>query len=231
MARAGRSKAASKMSYFAKAGTFSVSNPPHSPGRRSDRGFSGPIVSIIPKDVQHKKRSNSGGGAEPTSPKISCMGQIKDKTKKKKKNKKKKEKGEEKQTEKPSRRLCSSCFKGLFRRRVRPGGVPHEKEVEEKMEMKRVPKLASAAPAPRLGQLRRYQSGRETLAGFDWRRTMGQNYGDEGEEEDEDDDVFIPHSAPILVGGGAVALEPKKEVNLWRRRDMPPPLPLQIQKK
>ncbi|KAL0907895.1 hypothetical protein M5K25_022346 [Dendrobium thyrsiflorum] len=229
MARAGRSKAASKMSYFAKAGTFSVSNPSHSPGRRSDRGFSGPIVSIIPKDAQHKKRSNSGGGAEPTSPKISCMGQIKDK--KKKKKKKKNEKGEEKQTEKPRSRLCSSCFKGLFRRRVRPGGVPPEKEVEEKMERKKVPNVASTVPAPRLGQLRRYQSGRETLAGFDWRKTMGENYGDEGEEEEEDDDdCFIPHSAPILVGGGAVALEPKKEVNLWRRRDMPPPLPLQIQK-
>lgn len=212
------------MSYFSKAATFSVSNPSYSPGRRSDKGFSGPIVSIIPKDAQHKKRTNSGRGGEPTSPKISCMGQIKNKKKKKVSAAERKK---EKETKKPTRRkrLFCSCFNGLFRRKVRPGGEPPEKEVEERMETKRFPAVASAA-APRLGQIRRYQSGRETLAGFDWRKAMEEKYG----EDEVEDETFIPHSAPILVGGGAVALEPKKEVNLWRRRDMHPPIPLQIER-
>ncbi|XP_020573764.1 uncharacterized protein At1g76070-like [Phalaenopsis equestris] len=220
MARAAKSKAASTMSHFSKAATFSVSQPSHSPGRRSDKGFSGPIVSIIPKDARHKKRNSSGRGGEPSSPKISCMGQIKKKKKKSSASEWKKER----EIEKPRRRIFCFCFKGLFRRKVRPGGEPYGKEVEEKMEKQRLPEVRSSA-APRLGQMRRYQSGRETLADFDWRKTMG-----EKEEEEEEEDVFIPHSAPILVGGGAVALEPKKEVNLWRRRDMNPPLPLQIEK-
>lgn len=228
MARGARSRSESTMSYFSKAATFSVSNPSYSPGRRSDKGFSGPIVSIIPKDAQHKKRSSSGRGVEPTSPKISCMGQIKNKKKIKiKKKVSAAERKKKKKTEKPRRRrrLFCSCFKGLFRRKVRPGEDPPEKKVEERRETKRLPALAPAA-APRLGQIRRYQSGRDTLAGFDWRKSMEEKYA----EEEVEDEAFIPHSAPILVGGGAVALEPKKEVNLWRRRDMPPPIPLQIRK-
>ena len=46
--------------------------------------------------------------------------------------------------------------------------------------------------------------------------------------EFDEDEGFVAHSAPLTLGGGVVASEPRKEVNLWRRRPMAPPSPLQL---
>lgn len=43
------------------------------------------------------------------------------------------------------------------------------------------------------------------------------------------EEPIIPFSAPITVGGGGgLALQPKKEINLWKRRTMNPPRPLRL---
>src|SRR4051812_30331770 len=81
---------------FLKAITVTFQNAPFSPGRdhkfRSDnntnrwgaktnsgKGFSGPMVTMIPYEARRKPRDGTGVSVtqEPTSPKISCMGQIK----------------------------------------------------------------------------------------------------------------------------------------------------------
>ncbi|KAG5542489.1 hypothetical protein RHGRI_022136 [Rhododendron griersonianum] len=60
-------------------------------------------------------------------------------------------------------------------------------------------------------------------------------YFSDEESEGEEEEVIIPFSAPIILvgdggggGGGGVALEPKKEINLWKRRTMPQSRPTQV---
>uniref|UniRef100_A0A5B7BNF0 Uncharacterized protein n=1 Tax=Davidia involucrata TaxID=16924 RepID=A0A5B7BNF0_DAVIN len=48
------------------------------------RGFFDPIISIIPAEARRKPKNSSFEAQEPTSPKVSCMGQIKRKMKIKK---------------------------------------------------------------------------------------------------------------------------------------------------
>jgi hypothetical protein len=54
-------------------------------------------------------------------------------------------------------------------------------------------------------------------------------YSDEerGESDEEEEEFMIPFSAPMMIGGG-VPLQPRKEINLWKRRTMAPPRPLQL---
>ncbi|KAF9602558.1 hypothetical protein IFM89_029857 [Coptis chinensis] len=73
--------------------------------------------------------------------------------------------------------------------------------------------------------MNQFTSGRDALDDFDWK------YYSEREDSDEEDEVFIAHSTPILIGSGdvgRVALEPRKDINLWKRRTMDPPKPLQL---
>lgn len=75
-----------------------------------------------------------------------------------------------------------------------------------------------------LGQMKRFTSGRAAFQDFDWREEERTTSRD----SDEDDDGFVAHSAPLVLGGGVVASEPRKEVNLWRRRPIVPPPQLQL---
>jgi len=87
-----------------------------------------------------------------------------------------------------------------------------------------------AAPAPAgLGQMKRFASGRAAFQDFDWRQEDDgrRSFGGSDGEFDEDEG-FVAHSAPLTLGGGVVASEPRKEVNLWRRRPMAPPTPLRL---
>ena len=81
---------------------------------------------------------------------------------------------------------------------------------------------------PPVEQLRKFTSGRDWLADFDWRKV----HDDSEVDDDDEDEVIVPHSAPILIGGGGgVAPEPKKEVNIWKRRTLNPPMRLQVKVK
>ncbi|KAJ6405972.1 hypothetical protein OIU84_013856 [Salix udensis] len=142
---------------------------------------------------------------EPTSPKISCMGQIKHKKK-----------------------MNKATYKRV--------SVPQE--AKPASQTQRQPAIPDRAPS--LSHMKRFASGRDTLASFDWTAHQiapvepdGRDcYSDEErrdsfEDQEDIEEVIIPFSAPMVLGGGGDLL-PRKEVNLWKRRTMDPPKPLQL---
>ncbi|KAG6388482.1 hypothetical protein SASPL_149910 [Salvia splendens] len=189
----------------------SFQNPAFSPGRA--KGFSGPM---IPAEARGKSKNFET--QEPTSPKISCMGQIKHKKKMCKKQ--------------------TSLPRG-FKPAVNPGPERVDKAQSSGSGLMKMfsgrrksdasidkPPLAERAPS--LSQMRRFASSRDTFAGFDWK--AAQITPDSGEDSDgEDGGAGIPFSAPMLMAGaGGFVLEPRKEINLWKRRTMAQPKPIQV---
>ncbi|KAF9683187.1 hypothetical protein SADUNF_Sadunf05G0186400 [Salix dunnii] len=194
-----------------------------------------PVRSLIPVAVRRRqKNENFETQEEPTSPKVSCIGQIK--------HKKMPNKGQIKrvswlpqetksvpQQTPPQVKNHASKLKRLFtgsnagRRSDVSGGDK--------------PKLPEKTPS--LSQMKRFASGRDTLASFDWTAHQiapvefdhSDYYSDEEGvdrfEEEEHEEVIIPFSAPMTVGGG-VDLLPRKEINLWKKRTINPPSPLQL---
>ncbi|MCI72429.1 syringolide-induced protein 14-1-1, partial [Trifolium medium] len=76
---------------------------------------------------------------------------------------------------------------------------------------------------------------------FDWKAVIEPEEIDQRDcfTDGEEDEILIPFSAPILVGGGAadttssnvaanLKFKPRNEINLWKRRTMAPPRPLQL---
>ncbi|CAN0847917.1 Uncharacterized protein At1g76070 [Linum grandiflorum] len=93
--------------------------------------------------------------------------------------------------------------------------------------------------------MRRFASGHrpDGFGNFDWTAQIApiesdcRDYSDGEEEEeeeerggysdDDDDTVIAPFSTRIADVEG-MSLKPRKEVNLWKRRTMDPPRPLQL---
>ncbi|KAL4281333.1 hypothetical protein GQ457_03G037860 [Hibiscus cannabinus] len=190
--------------------SVSFQNRPFSPGKH--KGFSGPMIPAESETLETQ---------EPTSPKVSCMGQIK--------HKKSIKKGKPKATNPVSESSSSGEVKKQASkfRRIFSMGKPAKK-----------PEHAPEAPC--LGQMKRFASGREAFASFDWTTQIApveadhrrDYYSDDdaeerGDSDFEEEDVIIPFSAPITVGGG-VPLQPRKEINIWKRRTMNPPRPLHL---
>ncbi|KAI3960672.1 hypothetical protein MKX01_003846 [Papaver californicum] len=213
-------------------------NPPFSPGRENNnklkshvnKGFSG---QLIPDEARRKSSSNErsfDSTQEPTSPKVSCMGQIK--LKKKVYNSKSPNKEEQDHQKKKKKRIIKSKEKPskTSEQVVLPAPTSsknskedNHKKFDSLVSSNKKPSLAHTKAAPSLDQMKRFASGRESLANFDWRDFDG------GDGQEEEDEVFIAHSAPLMMGGGGrVDMEPKKEINLWKRRTATPPKPLQI---
>ncbi|KAL4335537.1 hypothetical protein GQ457_07G027320 [Hibiscus cannabinus] len=233
------------LKYLPKAASsvsVSFQNHPFSPGKHkgfAGKGFSGPIISMIPAEARRKSKAETFETQEPTSPKVSCMGQIKHKKSIKKGKRvsppKPKASSSNPVSESPSAgevKKHASKFKRFFSMTKPPKKPEH------------APKLADRAPS--LGQMRRFASGRDAFASFDWTTQIApveadhrrDYYSDDDEErrdsDFEEEDVIIPFSAPITVGGGGggggggVTLQPRKEINIWKRRTMNPPRPLQL---
>ncbi|XP_059636645.1 uncharacterized protein At1g76070 [Cornus florida] len=209
------------------------------------RGFSGPIISMIPMEARRKSKNSSFEAQEPTSPKISCMGQIKHKHKQRHSNNNNNVKKTKKivslpkdfktvssQPEVKKKLSSSSTIRNIF------GGVKSRRKSDHSADHHKPPAVPDRAPG--LSQMRRFASSRDTFANFDWtapqvapvdsdHRNYYSSDEDRGESDGEEEEVVIPFSAPILVGGGGrVALEPRKEINLWKRRTMAKPRPLQV---
>ncbi|KAK9271189.1 hypothetical protein L1049_026779 [Liquidambar formosana] len=227
------------------ASAVTFQNPPFSPGREkrldnasklrayAGRGFSGPIM--IPVEARRKSKNESFDTQEPTSPKVSCMGQIKHKKKIHKSKRASPPKNvikpvsssKEVKKQKPKElKKQTSTIRNLFRS-TKPGR-------KSDATADRPPLVPDRAPS--LSQMKRFASGRESFASFDWTAQIApvdsdhrDYYSDEEREEsDGEEEAKIPFSAPMMLGGGEVALEPRKEVNLWKRRTMAPPRPLQL---
>ncbi|XP_022769269.1 uncharacterized protein At1g76070 [Durio zibethinus] len=225
----------------ASAISVTFQNPPFSPGRdkRPDnhtgkhkgyagKGFSGPIISIIPREARRKSKTETFETQEPTSPKVSCMGQIK--------HKKSIKKAKRVSPPKVSKPVSESSSSGEVKkhasklRRIFSMAKPAKKSVASSN------KTELPDRAPSLGQMKRFASGRNAFASFDWMSQIApmdadqRDYYSDEERVDsdfEEEEVIIPFSAPMTVGGG-VPLQPRKEINLWKRRTMNPPRPLRL---
>ncbi|MCD7457139.1 hypothetical protein HAX54_034327 [Datura stramonium] len=224
----------------AAASAVTFQNHPFSPGREkrfhhhNHKGFSGPIISIIPAEARSRK-SNNETNQEPTSPKVSCIGQIKQRKKQKNKIIKTPVVILEKI---PSKKKSSrSNFRNLFQRGRKSDADHDDVSLSSSHDVQN--------RAPCLSHMKRFASGREgNLSNFDWKNVQitpedhRKYYSDDDredycDEDDEQEEVVIPFSAPILVGRDNrpnFPLEPKKEINLWKRRTMTQPNPLQLKK-
>lgn len=244
-----------------KAAMTFQNNLPFSPGRDHKRSknaskwlkqHGGLTVSIIPDEARRKSK---GGGSnnnidyqEPTSPKVSCMGQIKHK-----KKQIKKAKAVNKSMSMPIKEAPvikrevevvvdeTSTFRRMFLGGRKSDAAAATTTTSYNNNKKKGIKTPSSLPdkPPRLSEMKRFASGRDSLTDFDWKAKemdyFCDHYNESDAEEDEDEEeVIIPFSAPILlvggdsVNGGTVPLKPRKEINLWKRRTMAPPRPLQL---
>ncbi|XP_058780813.1 uncharacterized protein At1g76070-like [Vicia villosa] len=195
---------------------FSPSKDHKSKPRGGVKGFSGPIITNKPKNIANDNE-------EPSSPKISCMGQIKHK--KKQQNKKTKDIVEVKKR--------VTTFQKVFHVGKTKSDGRRKSDARVTLEER------TRTTTHHVSQMKRFASGRGAFDNFDWKAQVGAEeiddyYSDEEriESDDEDEKFMIPFSAPLLLGGGGdligLDLKPRKEINLWKRRTMAPPRPLQL---
>ncbi|KAK4354768.1 hypothetical protein RND71_026962 [Anisodus tanguticus] len=197
------------------------------------KGFAGPIIPVIPVH-------QSGRKSEPSSPKISCIGQIKHNKKLNRISSSKRTSTVNNQQKNVTKKSMSS-FGNMFGGKSKLISGRKSDVAAENV----IYKLPDRAPC--LSQMQRFVSGREPLTNFDWRSIQitpdnhrkyytddDRGYSDDEDEEEDDDDeekeLNVTFSAPILVGRGStnICLEPRKEINLWKRRTMNQPSPLQL---
>ncbi|KAI4316990.1 hypothetical protein L6164_024907 [Bauhinia variegata] len=227
----------------AAAMTVTFQNLPFSPGRDHNRTENatrwlqppgGKGLSMIPPEARRKFKDGSIDSQEPTSPKVSCMGQIKHKKKQMKKYKKSMSLPKEvkpipnassiPREEKKNTSTFRKIYHGTKPGKKSDASVDHDKEG--------VPDNGRVQPPP-MNQMKRFASGRNTFANFDWKAQPvtpeEMNHRDHYSDEEEEEEIIIPFSAPIGAGGGtSLSLQPKKEINLWKRRTMEPPRPLHL---
>ncbi|KAL9225746.1 hypothetical protein vseg_001636 [Gypsophila vaccaria] len=217
------------LKFLPKAASVVVSfqNPPFSPGRsHAYKGYSGPInFANLPDEARRKPKNNNGAyeSQEPTSPKISCMGQIKCKHKSSKKSSNNKHNNNHDVIAKKNSTSSSiSKFFGTKRSSSLSKGLHGNKRDAI---TPNVENSSKGIMKPSLGQMRKFASGREsnnTLGNFDWtaqiapimdhdirecfsdeeRRGKRDGYEDEDEDGDDEKEVIIAYSAPMLLGGG-----------------------------
>ncbi|KAG2313410.1 hypothetical protein Bca52824_024967 [Brassica carinata] len=232
-----------------KAMSFGHRVPPFSPDLHHNHNttsssnnkpfFSGPMV-LVPNAARVRRNKSDAVWDEPTSPKVSCIGQIKlvkSKRSSPKKNTKESSSSLTKEDDDKGRRL--SKLKRLFSFSSSSAGgntsvKPHPTTVAEHPVT-----VVSSEAAPSLGQMKKFASSRDALGRFDWevekkheeeespadhrrgyfsddeRRSGGYMRDD---KEEEEDDIIIPLSMKPI----------KQEVNLWKRRTMDPPKPLRL---
>jgi hypothetical protein len=213
-----RSKKSNFLTFLANSTSFSNPAPPMKHAQYHNKGFSGPILHLIPDEARRKEKTDTPFGTqEPTSPIVSCIGQIKKKAKKNKLPRAKsiKKRVPLKLERKPRSGNNISLVQRMFGRK--PPIPRHRLEVSRSDNM-----LASTSKAPRIDHMKRFKSGRGSLRDFDWTEIKREI---KGIDSKEDDDLSVYYTAPLVFGGPP---EPRKEVNLWKRRTIGAPVPLKL---
>ncbi|GKV45117.1 hypothetical protein SLEP1_g52237 [Rubroshorea leprosula] len=129
--------------------------PPRSPTYSPARKVS-PAVSLVPKEARTKSKNDSFQTQEPTSPKISCMGQIKGLKRKQKKMMNKPPPPEPTTSHEKGKRkplLGLKFFKG--------------KKQDDKVSAYEYKPSVKAGMEPSFRDIKRFASGRGVLSGFD----------------------------------------------------------------
>ncbi|KAL1193172.1 hypothetical protein V5N11_004143 [Cardamine amara subsp. amara] len=198
----------------------------HRTSSTANRGlfFSSPLVSTTARVKRRTK--NHVVFAEPTSPKVSCMGQIK----------LAKPTCPEKKNKAPPKNLITTSSlpssliknedKGSFsklKRLFSTGRNPSRKSNSTASEHPTV--TVEAVAAPSLDKMKKFESSREALGGYDWKLEESESDHRRGKYSD-DEDVTIPYSVIIPLSqseGLNLCPKPKSEVNLWNRRTMDRP--------
>uniref|UniRef100_A0A1J3EGZ5 Syringolide-induced protein 14-1-1 n=1 Tax=Noccaea caerulescens TaxID=107243 RepID=A0A1J3EGZ5_NOCCA len=246
-----------------KAMSFGHHVPPFSPGRdlhhhhntTNKAFFSGPMVPLVPNAARVRRAKSDAVWDEPTSPKVSCIGQIK--LVKSKRCSPKKNKAPPSLIPKISKTSSSlakddekgrgvSKIKRFFSFSAAGGGgntsrKSHSSGAGAVADEHPVGVVSAAVPS--LGQMKKFASSRDALGGFDWTVELKQDeeespadhcrgyYSDDEKKRgssyfrDDDDDE---EDDIIIPFSAPLSLKPKTEVNLWKRRTMDPPKPLHL---
>lgn len=199
-------------------------SPPISP-RKPPVGFSGRPTggSVIPRDARRRLKNGSFDAREPASPIVSCVGQVK---------KKKKAtamtarapppKAVPDQPKEAKKKDPHMMILRLFMGKKLQGGKTHRDDDGVRG------RGDNEKSVPSLGHLKQFSSSRGVLANFDWMAHCGtavapDNFLENGYEEGtigekEREEISSAIEAGSRVNGEGIALQPRKEINLWKRR-------------
>ncbi|KAH9323986.1 hypothetical protein KI387_043927 [Taxus chinensis] len=177
-------------------------------------------ISIIPKEAMETKKDYGFEPREPTSPKVSCIGQVKKKKQaceERHRRRKDQDRDQDRVRDRPplpSRPvdLKLSKLKRFFSGKKLAEPVFCESPETEKTEI------------PNLGEMKRFTSGRESDALANVYRESRKLAERCGDTNDAKVSPLVFYSGPLLND-----LRPKSEVNLWKRRSMAPPVALNLQ--
>ncbi|KAL6522093.1 hypothetical protein OROMI_031970 [Orobanche minor] len=166
--------------------------------------LSGPIVSMIPAEA--RRISKNFENQEPTSPKVSCMGQIKHKKASLPKELKPVSVSKPDKTNKigptsPNPDMTTKTKKHSGTKKIFGAGRKSDALIDRA-------KAPTRGAAPSLSQIRKFASSRNTFVNFDWTAAqiapaVDREYYSDGERaySDGEEVVIVPFSAPMLVSG------------------------------
>ncbi|KAK7360266.1 hypothetical protein VNO77_02249 [Canavalia gladiata] len=139
--------------------SMAFQNPTLSPSTSvTTRGCRSPMVSIIPKEARRRHRIGSFSAREPTSPKVSCMGQVQ--CKKRRKAQKEKSVRTKKNDSAPCHEKKENVLLWIFKG---SGEGPQQNKEDFVLEEK----APTTHVSPSLGTMKKFASGRGSLSDFD----------------------------------------------------------------
>ncbi|KAG5069649.1 hypothetical protein JHK85_002026 [Glycine max] len=120
------------------------------------------VVSIIPKEARRKHKGETFSAREPTSPKVSCMGQVQGKKRKARKQKRAQAQAQAQAHKDPTKNTNSIGEKKEILLWIQKGSDEGRKRkvLEEK-------RASGTVEAPSLNTMKKFASGRGSLYDFD----------------------------------------------------------------
>ncbi|KAI3725512.1 hypothetical protein L1987_65302 [Smallanthus sonchifolius] len=248
------SKSKNTIVKFAKS-SLSFQNPPIYSPTKDKRSSEKPHKSHL---AGRKIKNNQDNTVvyEPTSPRVSCMGQVKCKYSTRAGNKPPAGKFlrltsatperiqlqtvEDDHDQQPALKNESKSKKKLGFKKlfggviITPAGGGGRRKPDAGNIISKAPLYLDKAPS--LSMMKRFSNGRDKLSDVDWSKSgAGVDSGDrryDSDEESDDENVIVPSSAPVVMRNPlgfddkfvrvvAGNTEPRKEINLWKRRTMP----------